>query len=240
MLKELMTVSGVLLLSACATKASMPEIEGYQMLTMPSNNYEVGDLIAVYTDPPKEDVIFSTEVDASAIRRSAGPDLGSISNFSASGELEGRLEKSLEASVGGSAVRIRDVVFENTEVRTAEVSGLSQTIIDQVSADPGKRDDILYRTQSVCSFFGMFCRPRTRLDVMTETLSADVTYSLESSTSADAEAAAQRLAASVEGEVEVESSLQRTVTAKGLVIGYRADPIGAERVISVLRQQADD
>lgn len=215
---------------ACSSIPALPEVGGYRMFTIPSTNYEAGYLVAIWSDPPKEDIIFRPSVQSDVLIESKSVNLSQQATSATKAEIEAKLEKVAEGKLEAGFTKALKFQYTNTRVVDAEHTKLYRDLINSLRASPDEQEFIKKLTQR--RFFGIM-PPRAQLDVLTGILIADVEFEIDRGNSAGANVSTKELIDLLGADFQQAGGSNSKVVGKNVVIGYRADP----HMVSILKEQ---
>ena len=219
-----------LTLWACSSIPSLPEVGGYKMFTIPSTNYEAGYLVAIWSDPPKEDIIFRPSLQEDVLIESKSVNLSQQATSATKAEIEAKLEQVAEGKLEAGFTKALKFQYTNTRVVDAEHSKLYRDLINSLQASPEEKDFIKKLTQR--RFFGIM-PPRAQLDVLTGILIADVEFEIDRGHGVGVNVSTNELIDLLGADFQKAGDSNSKVVGKNVVIGYRADP----NMVSILKEQ---
>lgn len=223
-------MSFTLVLASCSATISLPEVKGYKMLTIPSSNYKAGYVVAISTNPPKEDIIFRPALKNDVIIKSTSISIATASTSTAKAEINAKLEQVAEGKLDAGFTKALTFKYVNTRVIDAEHTKLFRDLKNSLEkSSPEERELIRSLTKRR---FGIF-PPKAKLDVLTGILIADVVFEIDKTTDAGANISTTQLIDLLGADFEVDGASSSKVIGKNVVIGYRAN----QDIVNILKNK---
>lgn len=192
------------------------------MLTVPSNNYHTGQVVAIWSKPPKEDIIFRPKLKSDVVTDSGGANYAAQIGSQTQAEVKARLEEVAEGKLDAGFTRA--INFKYTNTRTYEASHLPLVRDIDASLQSASSIEREYLQEITRRrFFGIF-PPKVQTDVLTGVLVADLEVSIDKTSDYGAELSTTELLDLLGTDFRRSGSSNNKVVGKNIVIGYRADP----------------
>jgi hypothetical protein len=216
--KYLVIIAVVIELVGCGTynNVGISRYTGFIDLPFPSNSYAAGQIVEIHTSPKKVEIAYDPRIAWDATSLSDGWAI----TADATSTLKADLQAKISDVVNGSATAASSykVKVSFTDVKTRIVEKL--VIYDNIKKS-------LSNNQSLAEMIKAYRRQNTHFDVVTQTLSAKVSFALSDSAGATAKVdptILQRLNTSVGAEFSWQSDENVYITGGELVIGIHYDP----------------
>jgi hypothetical protein len=222
MIKIGILVSSSFLAISCSSTLPLPEVRGYKMLTVPSNNYNTGQIVAIWNKPPKEDIIFRPKLSDDVVTSSGGADFAAQIDSATQAEVKARLEQVAEGKLDAGFTKAINFKYTNTRILEAAHLPLIRDIntsLQSVSAIEREYLKDITRPR----FFGIL-PPKVHTDVLTGILIADLEVSIDKTSNYGADVSTTELLDLLGADFRRSGSSSHAVVGKDIVIGYRADP----------------
>lgn len=227
--KGLLALS-MLLMWGCSSMPQLPEVGGYKMFTLPSSNYKAGFLVAIWSKPPKEDIIFRPALGGDVLMSSRSVDLSQEVTSATKAEIQAKLERAAQGQLEAGFSEAINFRYTNTRVIDAEHTKLYRDLTQGLDASPKEKDYVRKLTKR--RFFGVV-PARAQLDVLTGVLIADVEFEIDRSTDIGAELSTTELIDLLGADFQRDVDSNSTIVGRNVVIGYRADP----HMVAIIKQE---
>ena len=212
MKKLLLACAALVLLTSC--KPELPSIAGYNMFFLPSNNYKVGQIIAIYTKPKKIDIIHNTKLEEGDFLPSKSANFTSEETSKLTAHIEASVKDQVDAAFGLNASRYISVRYLNTRVVDLVHTNAYSRIKNAIAADPDVQE---YLTK-------LKYEKGVKLDVASSILTADIEVTINDGVEAGVDISAPKLLDKLDIGFGPDVTRANTIVGKQLAIGYHADP----------------
>lgn len=215
------------LLAGCCHKPS--EVSGYRSFYLPSSNYKVGQVWAIYTSPRKIDIELDPSVPESDILTSTHLKITKAEEKSlVANATVGLLEK-LSARLGVASTSAFSVSYDNARACEVTKSKLYHHLVAHLKANPS----------TTAYLRDVSTNDPVKLDIATHILIADIILTIDKSLVGESVAELSHVAEGMDLSVTADGSTTEEFRFEGisLAVAYHSDPKFLNRIFRALPQE---
>ncbi|MDZ4298487.1 MAG: hypothetical protein U0998_09130 [Moraxellaceae bacterium] len=215
--RDLVFLVAAALLASCTTyNVGIQRHTGFTELPFPSNTYQSGQIVEVYSSPKKVEITFDPQIPWDMASTSEGWEIGADETNSIKSKFETEISKILSASASHNSTQRVQVEFTNTTTRLVPKNRIFATLDKAISEDSSlKRQLQLYMQNG------------TRFDVITQTLNANVSFRVIDQSNQEV-AVDSEVIKKLNTDFDINFSRQRNsnrvISGSNLTVGVHYDP----------------
>lgn len=209
----------ILTLIGCASRKINTGIRaytGFTELPFPSNNYASGQIVEIFSFPAKVEITHQPSINWDQISTSVGWNISNTATNKIKLTLAAEISNILKGEYNHASAENIKVEFTNTKNTTVQKSVIFAAVSKAISNNPNLKKQI-----------ELYMESGTRFDVITQTLSANVSFSLVDSDSntidIDSELI-EKINSQFDIDFEKTSNSNTVITGSNLVVGIHTDP----------------
>lgn len=216
--RYLAVIAFVVGLAGCGTyrNVGVSKYTGFADLPFPSNSYAAGQIVEIYSTPRKVEITYDPRIAWDATSLSDGWAITADATTTLKADLQAKIADAVNAGASTAANYKVKVSFTDVKTRIAEKLIIYDNIKKSLSDNQNLVDMIkAYKSQN------------THFDVITQTLSAKVTFALTDSSGVSIKVdpvLLQKLNSSVGADFAWQSDENVYITGGELVVGFQYDP----------------
>jgi len=209
-------VAAIFLISCTPYNVGIQRHTGFTELPFPSNTYQSGQIVEVYSSPRKLEITFDPQIPWDMASTSEGWEIGAEETNSIKSKFETEISRILSASASHNATQRVRVEFTNTKTRLVPKNKIFSVLDKAISEDSSlKRQLQLYMQNG------------THFDVITQTLNANVSFKvidqLNQEVAVDPEVI-RKLNADFDFNFSRQGNSNRIISGSNLTVGVHYDP----------------
>lgn len=217
MKKYVLILMGVMMLASCASnQMGLEKHTGFTDLPFPSNAFKSGQIVEIFSKPRKVEITFQPDIPWDQATTSAGWNISSTETSNIKATLATEISKILKGKYKFASSESVEVAFTNT--KTTLVS--KNTIYTAVKNALEDNADLVEQIE-------LFMDDGTHFDVITTTLSANVSFTLVDSFNNEVEIDSEvikKLNSDFNIDFNQADGSKKVITGSNLVIGIHTDP----------------
>ena len=203
----------------------LPSIGGYKMFYLPSSNYKVGQVFAIYSKPKKVDIIHYTSLKPEDFLKSKSADFTKEETKKLKLHIKGIIEGEITAKLGVEASKYINVKYTNTRVVDAIHTKVYSRIKEDMDKDPEAKKLIKF----------LVAKKKVKLNVATSILTADIEVTIKDHINAGLDLDVPKLLDTLEVGFGPSAERNNTIVGKNLAIGFHVDPNIVELLLEEFR-----
>lgn len=206
-----------LIIGGCAVQqVGITKYTGFTELPFPSNVYTPGQIVEVFSSPNKVEVTFDPQIPWDQATISEGWKISSTETDNIKANLATEISKVLKGEIGYSNDKKIIVDFEDTKTRIVPKNKIFGSLGQNISTDGTLKQQLK-----------SYIKNGTHFDVITQTLSATVTFKIvdnnNSVVSVDADVV-NKLNSKLKINLSKQSGTNKLISGTNLVVGIHYDP----------------
>ena len=206
----------ILIASCAGTKVGLEKHTGFTELPFPSNNFKPGQIVEIYSKPRKVEITHQADIPWDQLSSSEGWNISSTETNNIKATLSTEIIKILKGKYEYASNETVQVNFTNTRTNVIQKSDIYSAVKKALKSTPDLKEQI-----------NDFMSEGTHFDVITTTLSANVSFTLIDSTKnavdVDSEVI-KKINSSFNIDFSNDSGSKQVITGSNLVIGIHTDP----------------
>jgi hypothetical protein len=207
----------LLLLSGCGVREpGLTKYTGFTELPFPSNSYAVGQIVEIYSSPRKVEITYQPDIPWDQQTVSPGWDISSTDTEKIKSNLAVEISKVLQGSYEYASEKTVRIQLSNTKTRVIPKSLIYGTLKEDIEKNVGLKGQL-----------NDYIENGTKFDVVTMTLSANISFSLVDSSDQEV-AIDSEVIKKLNSEFDVgfkqQSGTNKVITGNDLVVGIHHDP----------------
>ncbi len=217
MKRNLIVIALIVFLASCAThQVGLEKHTGFTELPFPSNSFASGQIVEIYSSPRKVEITHQPDIPWDQAHISEGWDISNTETNTLRSTLATKISKVLKGKYEFASTEKVTVEFTNTKTRIVQKSTIYSAVKKELKINKDLKEMI-----------ADFMEDGRHYDVITTTLSANVTFSLVDSTNNEVEIDSEvleKINSSFDIDFKKDSSSNKVITASNLVVGIHTDP----------------
>lgn len=207
----------IMALASCATHdVGIQRHTGFTELPFPSNTYQSGQIVEIYSSPRKVEITFDPQIPWDMASTSEGWDISADETGSIKSKFETEISKILTASASHNSTQRVQVEFTDTKTRLVPKNRIFNAIDKAINEDASLKRQLQ-----------IYMKDGTHFDVITQTLSATVAFKILDESNQEV-AVDSEVIKKLNSEFNIDFSRQngsnRVVSGSNLTVGIHYDP----------------
>ncbi|CAI4159152.1 conserved exported hypothetical protein [Alteromonas macleodii] len=207
----------VMVLSSCASRnVGIQKHTGFTELPFPSNTYQPGQIVEIYSSPRKVEVTFDPQIPWDQASTSEGWDISADEASNIKSKLATEINKIIEANTSVNSTYQVSVEFTETKTRLIPKNRIFKAL-----------DEAIQKDSSLKRLLDMYMDDGTRFDVITQTLNATISFKVLSSSgqvlNLDSEVI-EKLSSDFDIEFSRQAGSNSIISGSNLTVGIHYDP----------------
>lgn len=218
----------VLLLPGCRVyEPGLTKYTGFTELPFPSNSYAVGQIVEIYSIPTKKvEITYQPDIPWDQQTVSLGWDISSTQTEKIKSNLATEISELLKGSYEYASEKTVKIQLSNTKTRVIPKNRIYNTLKKDINDDAALKEQL-----------NDYIKAGTRFDVVTMTLSANISFSLVDSNGREAAIDSEvikKLNSTFDVGFKQESGTNKIITGNDLVVGIHYD----SRMVAIILKKA--
>jgi hypothetical protein len=219
MKKFLLTLLIVSIFTGCAKYGGigLQKYSGFTELVFPNNNFKAGQIVEIYSSPKKVEITFQPNIPWDQAHVSEGWDISGIDTSNIKSSISTEISKILKGKYKYVSSKNIKVSFTNTKTRLV----FKNIIFSKLKKSLIKNENNI-REQII-----MYMKEGTQFDVITNTLSANIKFSLVDNDNNEVlidSDIIKKLNADLHIDFAYDKNNKKLISGKNLIIGIHTDP----------------
>jgi len=214
-------IIGILILTivGCSShnkKIGVSEHTGFTELPFPSNNYSTGQIVEIYTKPSKVEITHESSINWDQISTSKGWNISSYQTKEIQSSLTAEISNILKGEYSFATTKNVLVEFTNTKTTSIPKNVIFEEVSKSIQNNPNLKKQIL-----------LYMNSGTHFDVITQTLSANISFHLIDSLKTTVEINSEiieEINSKFDIDFKKNNSNNTVISGSNLVIGIHTDP----------------
>lgn len=209
-------VVAMLLASCIAYNVGVQRHTGFTELPFPSNTYQSGQIVEVYSSPRKVEITFDPQIPWDMASTSEGWEISADETNSIKSKFETEISKALSANASYNSTQRVQVEFTNTETRLVPKNRIFAALDKAISEDSSLKRQLQ-----------IYMKNGTRFDVITQTLNANISFRVIDQTNQEVAVDSEvikRLSADFNINFSRQADSNRVISGSNLTVGVHYDP----------------
>ena len=189
---------------------------GFVELPFPSNNYKPGQIVEIYTRPSKVDITHQADINWDQVNSSPGWNISSTQTKDIKRTLSAEISNILKGTYDFASTENVKVEFTNTKTTVIQKSTIYSAVKKEIEDNAELKEQITD-----------FINDGTHFDVITSTLSANISFSLVNSSNQTIELDSEvikKINSQFDIDFNKETTGNRVISGENLVVGIHKDP----------------
>lgn len=217
MKRYILVFIGVVMLASCASnQVGLEKHSGFTELPFPSNTFKSGQIVEIFSRPRKVEITFQPDIPWDQATTSEGWNISSAETSTIRANLATEISKILKGKYDFASTGSVKVDFTNTKTTVVAKNTIYSAVKKSLDSDP----DLV---ELIKTYMG----DGTHFDVITTTLSANVSFTLVDSSmnvvEIDSEVI-QKINSDFNIDFNKVDGSNKVITGSNLVIGIHTDP----------------
>tara|TARA_B110000046_G_C12968231_1_gene387742 strand:+ start:79 stop:783 length:705 start_codon:yes stop_codon:yes gene_type:complete len=233
-MKKLLSIAilGILLImNSCSTTKNigLTEQTGFVELPFPSNNYKPGQIIEVYSRPSKVEITHQPSINWDQLNSSPGWNISSTQTKELKRTLSAEISNILKGKYDYASSENVKVEFTNTKTTVIQKSTIYSAVKSELKNNTELNEQITD-----------FMDDGTHFDVITSTLSANISFTLVNSSNQSVDLDSEVIE-QINSQFDIDFSKgttgNRVITGENLVVGIHKDPKIVKLIMKRLKRE---
>ncbi len=190
---------------------------GFTELPFPSNSFAVGQIVEIHSEPRKVEIVYQPDIPWDQQTVSPGWDISTAQTEKIRSNLAVEMSKVLEGSY----------VYDSNETVRIQLSNTKTRVIEKTRIYSALKKDIENDTRGLKTLLSDYIEVGTRFDVITTTLSANISFSMVDSSGQEVAIDSEvikKLNSEFDISFKQESGTNKVISGNDLVVGIHYDP----------------